>query len=107
MTQKGTYMRKLLETALRRIRSLRARIAATAALAATGGFALPAAAQFSAITSQDVDNLVGVSTSGSETGVYEIIATGETLVPVLVGFVIAVTGGFYLVRWIYRMFSAG
>ena len=43
----------------------------------------------------------------SNTGIYEIEGIGTLLVAVLVGFVIAVTGGFYVVRWIRRMFGEG
>lgn len=61
-----------------------------------------ALAAFSAIPSQDIDNLVGVSTAGSETGIYEIVANQETLIVAIVTMVMA-TAAFMLFRtWLRR-----
>ena len=54
-------------------------------------------AAFTAIPSQDVDNLVGVATAGSETGIYEIVANTTTGLLVAAGVVVSFAG-FRLVR---------
>ena len=57
---------------------------------------------FTAVPSQGIGYLVGVSTDGSETGIYEIVANQETLIFAIVGMVMA-TAGFMLFRtWLRR-----
>lgn len=42
-------------------------------------------AQFTAPTANNVENLLGTSTSGSETGVYELSGMVESSIPVILG----------------------
>ena len=52
---------------------------------------------FTPVPDQSIDNLIGVSTSGSETGIYEIVANTATGLLVALGVVISFAG-FRLVR---------
>lgn len=76
-------------------------------LAGVAAFGLVVSAQaafaaFTAVPSQGIGNLVGVSTDGSETGIYEIVANQETLIFAIVTMVMA-TAGFMLFRtWLRR-----
>lgn len=62
----------------------------------------PALAAFTAVTSQDVDNLIGVSTSGSETGLYELVASQTVILGVLFGMVIAGVAYAYIKKYVMK-----
>ena len=92
-------MRRI-KAALSRIVSKVAAVAGAVALGAVGGMQTASAQTFSAISATDVDNLLGVSTSGSETGIHEL----AILVPVGLAVCVAIAiafAGYHLVRRLF------
>lgn len=53
-------------------------------------YAPEALAQFTAPASQGIANIVGSSTSGSETGVYEVLPLFQAVIPVLILIALAI-----------------
>ena len=66
--------------------------AVIAGVAVAGAIAKDAVAQVGTVTRQTVENFVGVSTDGSETGIYELVEMVETGVLVAFGLAVVVAG---------------
>lgn len=101
-------LKKMLGLAGRAVARTKAAVAAVIGVAA-GGLALvnDAAAQLTAIASGGGSHLVGVSTSGSETGIHELLTVQNAMIAVVV--VMVVVSGLYRLfrRWYMRGSTAG
>lgn len=66
--------------------------AGIAGVVVAGAIANDAVAQVGTVTRQSVENFVGVSTDGSETGIYELVEMVQTGVLVAFGLAVVVAG---------------
>ena len=77
-------------------------VVATATAAAAAVVSQASAQTFESVESTGLSNLIGSDTSGSETGIYEIVSAQVLLAGAIVGMVVISAGFMLFRRWLRR-----